>query len=165
MKAKKYLDITLTPIFLNPKYVNATLTPMFLHPKYRYINVTDPTYSHTGIFLNPKLLKHHFPPPKKILKCTKQNFRQGRDISHAKVGDPLSLTFEVHDNNDDDGGGGGGGNSFRSLFSSSSFDLFVREVVATDGIDASEILLVDERGECRRVNNTESACGHLQNLS
>ncbi len=56
--------------------------------------------------------------------------RQGRDIGHAKVGDPLSLTFEINDDDQDE----------KALF-----DIFVRDLVATDGVDASEIMLVDHR--------------------
>ena len=54
--------------------------------------------------------------------------RQGRDIDSAKVGDPLALRFEILENN-------------------SPYEIFVRELVAMDGVDASEILLIDSIGK------------------
>ncbi|GFY47512.1 uncharacterized protein TNIN_237211 [Trichonephila inaurata madagascariensis] len=53
--------------------------------------------------------------------------RQGRDLVTAQVGDPLLLKFEITDVN-------------------SPYDIFVRELVAMDGIDNSEILLIDALG-------------------
>jgi hypothetical protein len=53
--------------------------------------------------------------------------RQGGDIQTAQVGDPLSLFFEIQELN-------------------SPYSIFVRELIATDGIDNSEILLIDSRG-------------------
>ncbi|GIX71751.1 uncharacterized protein CEXT_611361 [Caerostris extrusa] len=53
--------------------------------------------------------------------------RQGRDLVTAQVGDPLLLKFEITDIN-------------------SPYDIFVRELVAMDGIDNSEILLIDALG-------------------
>ncbi|CAL1266420.1 unnamed protein product [Larinioides sclopetarius] len=53
--------------------------------------------------------------------------RQGRDLFTAQVGDPLLLKFEITDVN-------------------SPYDIFVRELVAMDGIDNSEILLIDALG-------------------
>lgn len=67
------------------------------------------------------------PAPNVTLRVTD---RAGRDVSAAKVGDPLALTFEVLP-------GGGGFHSF---------GIFVRDLVAMDGSDSSEILLVDDRG-------------------
>jgi len=51
----------------------------------------------------------------------------GGDISTARVGDPLALRFEILDKR-------------------SPYEIFVRELVAMDGIDSSEILLIDSRG-------------------
>ncbi|GIY41236.1 uncharacterized protein CDAR_574131 [Caerostris darwini] len=53
--------------------------------------------------------------------------RQSRDLVTAQVGDPLLLKFEITDIN-------------------SPYDIFVRELVAMDGIDNSEILLIDALG-------------------
>ena len=55
-------------------------------------------------------------------------FREGDDIQSAKVGDRLALRFEIQDK----------GNS--------PYEIFVRELIASDGIDASEILLIDSIG-------------------
>ena len=54
--------------------------------------------------------------------------RIGQDISSAKVGDRLGLRFEIQDRNN------------------SPYEIFVRELIASDGIDASEILLIDSIG-------------------
>ncbi|KAG8201943.1 hypothetical protein JTE90_027419 [Oedothorax gibbosus] len=53
--------------------------------------------------------------------------RLGRDLFAAQVGDPLLLKFEITDPN-------------------SPYDIFVRELIAMDGIDNSEILLIDALG-------------------
>lgn len=53
--------------------------------------------------------------------------RAGGDIHAAQVGDPLSLRFHILD----DG---------------SPYEIFVRELIALDGVDASEILLIDGDG-------------------
>ncbi|KAH7935907.1 hypothetical protein HPB52_014960 [Rhipicephalus sanguineus] len=53
--------------------------------------------------------------------------RQGDDVFTAQVGDPLALRFEIIDSN-------------------SPYEIFVRELVAMDGVDSSEILLVDSHG-------------------
>ena len=58
--------------------------------------------------------------------------RLGRDIESAKVGDPLALRFEIQIDD------------FHRK--SSPFEIFVRELVAMDGLDSSEILLIDDRG-------------------
>ena len=46
----------------------------------------------------------------------------------AKVGDRLALRFEIQDR------------------MNSPYEIFVRELIASDGIDASEILLIDSIG-------------------
>ncbi|GFT62934.1 uncharacterized protein NPIL_557171 [Nephila pilipes] len=53
--------------------------------------------------------------------------RKGFDITAAQVGDALALRFEIIDSN-------------------SPYEIFVRELVAMDGIDNSEILLIDSLG-------------------
>ncbi|XP_075219143.1 uncharacterized protein LOC142323427 [Lycorma delicatula] len=53
--------------------------------------------------------------------------RQGHDIHTAQVGDPLSLRFHILDQD-------------------SPYQIFVRELIALDGVDSSEILLVDSLG-------------------
>ncbi|XP_055949587.1 uncharacterized protein LOC129983909 [Argiope bruennichi] len=53
--------------------------------------------------------------------------RLGNDITAAQVGDALALRFEIIDPN-------------------SPYEIFVRELVAMDGIDNSEILLIDSLG-------------------
>jgi len=58
----------------------------------------------------------------------------GLDIGNAKVGDPLALRFEVLD----------------SLFDS-PFEIFVRDLVASDGVEASEIRLIDDKGQSHIV--------------
>ena len=61
------------------------------------------------------------------LYTTKVTDRKGQDISSARVGDSLSIKFEILDVN-------------------SPFEIFVRELVAMDGSDRSEILLIDADG-------------------
>lgn len=53
--------------------------------------------------------------------------RAGGDIYAAQVGDPLSLRFHILDDR-------------------SPYEIFVRELIALDGVDASEILLIDGNG-------------------
>ncbi|XP_064477440.1 uncharacterized protein LOC135391215 [Ornithodoros turicata] len=53
--------------------------------------------------------------------------RLGDDVFTAQVGDPLALRFEIIDHN-------------------SPYEMFIRELVAMDGVDSSEILLIDEAG-------------------
>lgn len=53
--------------------------------------------------------------------------RAGGDIHAAQVGDPLSLRFHILDDR-------------------SPYEIFVRELVALDGVDTSEILLIDGDG-------------------
>ncbi|XP_015784540.1 uncharacterized protein LOC107362058 [Tetranychus urticae] len=62
--------------------------------------------------------------PNVTMKITNQ---QGFEIESANVGDSLSLRFEV-------------------LEKSSPYEIFVRELVAVDGVDSSEILLIDSSG-------------------
>ena len=51
----------------------------------------------------------------------------GDMLSSAEVGDPLALHFEIMDRN-------------------SPYEIFVRELVAMDGVDSSEIVLIDSDG-------------------
>ncbi|EFA00860.1 hypothetical protein TcasGA2_TC003763 [Tribolium castaneum] len=54
--------------------------------------------------------------------------RSGGDVMpSAEVGDPLALRFEIMDKN-------------------SPYEIFVRELVAMDGVDSSEIVLIDSDG-------------------
>lgn len=53
--------------------------------------------------------------------------RQGQDIHTAQVGDALSLRFNILDED-------------------TPYQIFVRELVALDGVDSSEILLIDSLG-------------------
>ncbi|XP_060845041.1 uncharacterized protein LOC132924638 [Rhopalosiphum padi] len=53
--------------------------------------------------------------------------RAGGDIHAAQVGDPLSLRFHILDDR-------------------SPYEIFVRELIALDGVDTSEILLIDADG-------------------
>ncbi|PSN46405.1 hypothetical protein C0J52_15905 [Blattella germanica] len=53
--------------------------------------------------------------------------RQGEDIHTAQVGDALSLRFNILDED-------------------TPYQIFVRELVALDGVDSSEILLIDSLG-------------------
>lgn len=53
--------------------------------------------------------------------------RAGGDIHAAQVGDPLSLRFHILDDR-------------------SPYEIFVRELIALDGVDTSEILLIDGDG-------------------
>ena len=53
--------------------------------------------------------------------------QQGKDITTARVGDPLAVRFEILDTD-------------------TPYDMFVRELVAMDGTDTSNILLVDTLG-------------------
>lgn len=64
------------------------------------------------------------PPPTVFMKIVA---REGGDTNAAQVGDPLSLLFEIQESN-------------------SPYGIFVRQLIATDGIDNSEILLIDDRG-------------------
>lgn len=49
--------------------------------------------------------------------------RSGNDISTAQVGDALSLRFEFVDKN-------------------TPYQMFIRELVAVDGVDSAEIMLI-----------------------
>ena len=53
--------------------------------------------------------------------------RQGQDVHTAQVGDALSLRFNILD-------------------ADTPYQIFVRELVALDGVDSSEILLIDSLG-------------------
>lgn len=54
--------------------------------------------------------------------------RSGNDaVPSAEVGDPLALKFQI-------------------LNPNSPYEIFVRELVAMDGVDSSEIVLIDARG-------------------
>ncbi|XP_050528281.1 uncharacterized protein LOC126898361 [Daktulosphaira vitifoliae] len=53
--------------------------------------------------------------------------REGGDIHAAQVGDPLSLRFHILDDK-------------------SPYEIFVRELIAMDGVDTSEIILIDNDG-------------------
>lgn len=54
--------------------------------------------------------------------------RRGEEtLPSAQVGDPLALKFEILDRN-------------------SPYEIFVRELVAMDGVDSSEIVLIDSDG-------------------
>eukprot|EP00095_Tigriopus_kingsejongensis_P006961 maker-scaffold406_size180810-snap-gene-0.27 protein:Tk06961 transcript:maker-scaffold406_size180810-snap-gene-0.27-mRNA-1 annotation:"hypothetical protein L798_11402" len=53
--------------------------------------------------------------------------RTGADILSAKVGDPLALRFEI-------------------VEKESPYEIFVRDLIAMDGLDSSEIVLIDSRG-------------------
>lgn len=54
--------------------------------------------------------------------------QQGNDITTAMVGDPLAIRFEILDTD-------------------TPYDMFVRELVAMDGSDTSNILLIDTLGK------------------
>lgn len=63
--------------------------------------------------------------PNVAMKITNRN---GEDMMQsAEVGDPLALKFEILDKN-------------------SPYEIFVRELVAMDGVDSSEIVLIDSDG-------------------
>lgn len=63
--------------------------------------------------------------PNVAMKITNRN---GDDVMpSAEVGDPLALRFEIMDKN-------------------SPYEIFVRELVAMDGVDSSEIVLIDSNG-------------------
>lgn len=53
--------------------------------------------------------------------------RLGLDINSAQVGDTLALRFEIEEKE-------------------SPYEIFVRDLVAMDGLDSSEIVLIDSRG-------------------
>merc|ERR1712241_736919 len=62
--------------------------------------------------------------PNVIMKVTE---RGGADVDSAQVGDPLELHFEIFDQE-------------------SPYEIFVRDLVAKDGNDQAEIVLIDSRG-------------------
>lgn len=63
--------------------------------------------------------------PNVAMKITDRSGNEG--IPSAEVGDPLALKFEILDPN-------------------SPYEIFVRELVAMDGVDSSEIVLIDSDG-------------------
>lgn len=63
--------------------------------------------------------------PNVAMKITDRN--GGEVMPSAEVGDPLALKFEILDKN-------------------SPYEIFVRELVAMDGVDNSEIVLIDSSG-------------------
>lgn len=62
--------------------------------------------------------------PNVIMRVTSKD---GIDMQSAQVGDALDLRFEIVDKN-------------------SPYEIFVRDLVALDGVDSNEILLIDDRG-------------------
>lgn len=62
--------------------------------------------------------------PNVIMRVTSKD---GVDMQSAQVGDALDLRFEIVDKN-------------------SPYEIFVRDLVALDGVDSNEILLIDDRG-------------------
>ncbi|XP_076346279.1 uncharacterized protein LOC143244812 [Tachypleus tridentatus] len=69
--------------------------------------------------------------------------RLGSDLFSAEVGDPIGLRFEIKDRN-------------------SPYEIFVRELVAMDGIDNGEILLIDSEG-CPTDDSIMSALVKVSN--
>ncbi|RXG54144.1 hypothetical protein Avbf_05420 [Armadillidium vulgare] len=69
--------------------------------------------------------------------------RDGEEIPSAQVGDELALMFEIVDKD-------------------SPYGLFVRELVAMDGQDSSEIYLIDEHG-CPTDTSIMGAVNQLEN--
>ncbi|KAK0077602.1 hypothetical protein PV325_003681 [Microctonus aethiopoides] len=63
--------------------------------------------------------------PNVAMKITDRNGNE--DVPSAEVGDPLALKFEI-------------------LGINSPYEIFVRELVAMDGVDSSEITLIDSNG-------------------
>ena len=63
--------------------------------------------------------------PNVAMKITERSGLEA--IASAEVGDPLALKFEILDHN-------------------SPYEIFVRDLIALDGVDASEIVLIDSRG-------------------
>jgi hypothetical protein len=63
--------------------------------------------------------------PNVIMKITLRDGNDMKDV--AEVGDPLALKFQIMDKE-------------------SPFEIFVRELVAMDGADSGEIVLIDSRG-------------------
>lgn len=63
--------------------------------------------------------------------------RNGNDISAAQVGDALSLRFEFVDKN-------------------TPYQMFIRELVAVDGVDSAEITLIDSTGCPTEVSELKS---------
>ncbi|KAF7280880.1 uncharacterized protein LOC143195546 [Rhynchophorus ferrugineus] len=63
--------------------------------------------------------------PNVAMRITERNGEEMRQS--AEVGDPLALKFEILDRN-------------------SPYEIFVRELVAMDGVDSSEIVLIDSDG-------------------
>ena len=61
--------------------------------------------------------------------------QQGRDITTARVGDPLAIRFEILDTD-------------------TPYDMFVRELVALDGTNTSNILLIDTLGNYNSLAST-----------
>lgn len=53
--------------------------------------------------------------------------RNGEPVRAAEVGDPLSLRFEIADPN-------------------SPHEIFVKDIIADDGVDTSELTLIDDKG-------------------
>lgn len=62
--------------------------------------------------------------PNVVMRVTSKD---GVDVPSAQVGDALDLRFEIVDKN-------------------SPYEIFVRDLVALDGVDSNEILLIDDRG-------------------
>lgn len=63
--------------------------------------------------------------PNVAMKITDRSGNEA--VPSAEVGDPLALKFEILDPN-------------------SPYEIFVRELVAMDGVDSSEIILIDSNG-------------------
>jgi len=100
-----------------------------LHCKYEMNNLTVTHSLNSGIEvkLSPEseyIEERVVSSPNVSLRVTT---RSGEDVIAAQVGDNLALRFEIND-------------------LSSPYEIFVRDLVALDGRDSSEILLIDENG-------------------
>ncbi|XP_068220289.1 uncharacterized protein [Palaemon carinicauda] len=101
-----------------------------LHCKYDLINKTVTNSLISGLEVKGAVDTAEFfqetvvESPNVVMRVTD---RQGDDIFTAQVGDNLALRFEITDAN-------------------SPYEIFVRDLVAMDGQDNSEILLLDENG-------------------
>lgn len=82
---------------------------------------------HVGAPMDPLTHEATFHSPVVRMSITDRN---GGPVRSAEVGDPLSLRFEVYTDHGKE----------------SMYDVFVKNIVADDGIDTSELELIDDRG-------------------
>lgn len=118
-----------SPLQHHDKIVTRADVGLALHCKYELKNLTVSHTLNSGLEFKSDISTQYIEEvvvssPNVTMKVTSP---LGQDISSAQVGDNLALRFEILDMD-------------------SPYEIFVRELVALDGRDSSEIVLIDGEG-------------------